>query len=837
MPRYFVSPTQKWLKSTAIRMFWTNATGNMSSDKDLESSSSGVAGVSERDMLLSALDTLNGGVIIIDSQQRIVVANSLAAPLLDVPESYLEPQSRFCDFARFAAERGDYGDGDVDENYKRVISVLDHRRPYELTRRRPDGVVLEINGHPIVGGGYVTRFRDVTAAMQTEADLVDATQSSQRFKRFFQLSQEMMGIADKNGRLHTMNNAWSQQLGWSNEELGAKPFIEFVSDNNMATVKNALNELATGSNSVDFAVQFTCKFSDDRWLEWHVAPDRDGQLFCVVHDVDEARHHQQELERARATAEAAANSKADFLATMSHEIRTPMNGVIGMANLLLDTDLEAEQRQYTQSVIYSGEALLAIIDEILDVSKMEAGKLEIDEQDVDVESIVRAAMEVMTPRAMEKRLELTTFVAPSVATPLRGDGGKLRQILLNLLGNAIKFTDSGTVSVRVTIDNEDNMHQNLRFEVSDTGIGISETAHPNLFERYSQADSSTSDKYGGTGLGLSISKQLVEMMEGEVGFSSEVNVGSTFWFTAPLNRSNPLAADGAGIEIVAGTSASGARSAGGNNDDSSEGSDRSETVAPNSLRVLLVEDNAVNQMLAMAILKKAGHRVDLATDGIEAVEAASQNLYDVVLMDIQMPNMDGLEATRRIRSMDDQKLANVYIVAITANALLGDRETCLAAGMNDYLPKPIDQKRLLGALEQLRSTAREEPGQHQSSNDEKAVIDEATFNNLEETVGSEAIADLVAITTASAPATMALIQAASAEGDLDKMHREAYDMGSTFGNLGAARLNAHIEELTNACRDGRAARASLLANQMPDILDEAVAAIKKRVAAAVSRVA
>lgn len=816
---------------------WTTTIGNMGSKKDHQESIPDDECITERDMLLGALDTLIGGVIILDSNQRIVAANRWAAPLLGVPKELLQPHADFRKFARFAAERGDYGSGDVDKNYQRVMSVLDHREPYEMSRVRPDGAFIEIHGEPIAGGGYVTRFRDITADKQQKADLADATRSSQRFKRFFELSQEMMGIADQNGRMHTMNNAWAEQLGWTNEELGAAPFIDFVSPDDAAIVKRALEALAAGNSSADFAVRFTCKVGNDRWLEWHVAPDSDGQLFCVVHDVDEAHHRQLELEEARNAAVEAASSKADFLATMSHEIRTPMNGIIGMANLLLDTDLEAEQRQYTQSVIDSGDALLAIIDDILDISKMEAGKLEIDEQDLEIEKIVHSAMQVMTPRAMEKRLELKTFVEPKVAKLLRGDAGKLRQIILNLLGNAIKFTDSGTVSVRVTIDNEDNMHQNLRFEVNDTGIGISEAAQPSLFKRYSQAETSTSSKYGGTGLGLSICKQLVEMMDGEVGFSSEINVGSTFWFTAPLGRSEATAAEIAGSENIAGIQLSATAPAGGNGDDRSDSSDEADVAKPDSLRVLLVEDNAVNQMLAMAILKKAGHRVDLATDGVEAVEAASKNLYDVVLMDIQMPNMDGLEATRRIRAMDDQKLANVHIVAITANALLGDRETCLSAGMNDYLPKPIDQKRLLGALQQLSSGVPEEPEQGGASGDGKAIIDEAAFSNLEETVGSDAIVDMVAITMASAPATMALIQAASAEGDLDKMHREAYDMGSTFGNLGAARLLAHIEELTDACRDGRAARASLLANQMPDILNEAVAAIKDRVAASAARVA
>jgi CheY-like chemotaxis protein len=242
-------------------------------------------------------------------------------------------------------------------------------------------------------------------------------------------------------------------------------------------------------------------------------------------------------------------------------------------------------------------------------------------------------------------------------------------------------------------------------------------------------------------------------------------------------------------------------------------------------------------MLASAILKKAGHRVDLATDGIEGVEAVRNNFYDAVLMDIQMPNMDGLEATRRIRKMDDESKANVYIVAITANALLGDRETCLSAGMNDYLPKPIDQKRLLAALELVRSDSSADAQSDDDVHDKEAIIDEADFRNLEETIGADSVVNMVGIALASAPATMALIQAANAEGDLEKIRKEAHDMGSNFGNFGAAQLHSHIVELTKACREGRAARASLLVNQMPEILDEAIAAIKERLNAGVSQVA
>jgi PAS domain S-box-containing protein len=807
------------------------------SGEDHPTSEAENTGVTEREMLLSSLDTLAGGLIILDAQMRIVAANKLAVTLLDIPEELVQPQSTWSDFVRYAAERGDYGEGTPEEQYERVMPLVQSREPYELIRRRPDGVILEINGHPIVGGGYVTRFRDVTAEKQQQADLEDATQSSQRYRRFFELSQEMMGIADQSGRLHTMNSAWSEQLGWTSEELGAKPFIEFVSDEDIENVKAALTSLVAGKNAAEFSVQFNCKIGDERWLEWHVAPDSDGQLFCVVHDVNDARHHQLELEDARMSAENAASANADFLATMSHEIRTPMNGIIGMANLLLDTDLEAEQRHYAQAVVESGEALLAIIDDILDISKMEAGKLEIDEQEFSVEKVVGSVIDVLTPRAMEKRLELGTYIAPQLASSMRGDSGKLRQILLNLLGNAIKFTDAGAVSVRVTVDHEDDTNQTLRFEIKDTGIGIAEASRDQLFKPFSQADSSTSNKYGGTGLGLSICKQLTELMGGEIGFDSVPGTGTTFWFTLSLGRLASSSLDIASADETVQTPAQITAPPAEVKADTPVQPVEAQPAKPNSLRILLVEDNAVNQMLASAILKKAGHRVDLATDGIEGVEAVRNNFYDAVLMDIQMPNMDGLEATRRIRKMDDESKANVYIVAITANALLGDRETCLSAGMNDYLPKPIDQKRLLAALELVRSDSSADAQSDDDVHDKEAIIDEADFRNLEETIGADSVVNMVGIALASAPATMALIQAANAEGDLEKIRKEAHDMGSNFGNFGAAQLHSHIVELTKACREGRAARASLLVNQMPEILDEAIAAIKERLNAGVSQVA
>ena len=793
-----------------------------------------------------------------------------------------------------------------------------------------------IDSTPLVLGLFAARLGESQAEVESlQRDHMERRLDTE-VDRFFALTPDalaILGIEDLD--YQRVNPGFTQLLGYTLEDVKGKSSLDFVLHDDKEDASRRAERVRKGGSVEDYEVRMRHKSGRPRWIQWNAMPIPDeGIVYVIGRDVTEARESHDLLVAAKEAAEEASRAKSEFLANMSHEVRTPMNGILGMTSLALDTDLTPEQREFIEAVDESAKSLLEILTDILDFSKIQTGRLALVPAPFDLEECLSVSFKSLAGRAGEKGVDVVYEQAADMPRVLVGDDGRLRQVLVNLVGNAVKFTERGEIVVKGWVAGRRDNAVTLGFSVRDTGVGIPENAKQRIFAAFAQADTSATRRFGGTGLGLTISSELVGMMGGRLTVDSAVGEGSTFTFTVDLQAAGSEAADGGpdrnalegrrvllvddnatssrvlseclrGWGMRVGTAASlgagidearAAKATGepydvvvadgemdavgapafateltggemGNPDllwlrsrreasryatpasKASAIGELARPVFPNELReallrrvrslpfevaargaaapqerfgyrkvrVLLAEDNKVNQMLALTVLKKRGYDVTVADNGRQAVDLVQRSEFDVVLMDVQMPELDGFEATAILRAAEAETARRLPIIAVTAHAMEGDRQRCLAAGMDDYVSKPIDPDKLEGAI--LRWTGKLPDFEHSRALD-LAEGDES----LLETV--------VKLFLEQTPERLEAIHRALDARDTDSLERTAHAMEDSAVTLAMPRLRDIAHRIAVLGKRGELAQAAKLVRDLDEAVGSGTSAVRDLISVA-----
>lgn len=538
-------------------------------------------------------------------------------------------------------------------------------------------------------GGVLACVLIVLAAFLVHRDNQRREMAEAEIDRFFTLSLDLLCISGMDGYFKRLSPSYADVLGFSLEDLYKRPILDFVHPDDVARTIAEIERQSAGNKVLAFENRFLCRDGGYKTFSWKSVPV-DGLMYAVARDVTMQKKFEAELVAAREAAQSAAQTKSAFLANMSHEIRTPLNGVVGMTDLIARTNLDPEQKELVGGIRHSTLALLKIVNEILDFSKIEAGRMQVEKTDFALAQLIEAQISMVGVQAAEKNLRLETVLDPALPKWVSGDSGKVGQILLNLLGNAVKFTRTGTVAVKVDVESATEQRCSLKIAIRDTGIGMSADQTRILFEPFVQADGSTARKYGGTGLGLSICKRLAEMMGGEIGVSSRSGEGSEFWVRLTFDL--PSAAKSLALQSQSASSQTAV--------------DENLLAARGDFQILIAEDNQVNQMVIMSMMKVLGYDATLAKNGEEAVRLCRETSFDLILMDQHMPVMDGIAATTEIRKQNAEGGKQIPVIAFTATVVQAENKQLHESLFDGFLLKPVTLEALEATLVDWQRRAR-----------------------------------------------------------------------------------------------------------------------------------